>query len=169
MSTWIVVGLPVGLSVAAAAFAFAGSPTYTDAWKGVWEVTERTIDCETLEVIEEDVSFLALCPGDPVLGSEDGCSGSVTDESYEADCLWSIPVKDDCEAVFSYEASGTRSGDTYTGTTYYVVFYSGEGCELSEGLCISTEVEAVRTEDEPDCGRTPVDATSWGTLKMRFE
>jgi hypothetical protein len=121
------------------------------AWRGVWETTTVTKDCEG-NVLDTDTDLEDLCEGETVSFEEDGqeiaCTGSGNDTSFDLTCTSSFTF-DDCTATITADFSGTRNGDTYIATVHTVTTSSPSDC--FGGFCQDFEITGTRISDTPDC------------------
>jgi hypothetical protein len=106
----------------------------------------------------------AFDPGDE---TEFTCAGSIGDTSIDVSCSGSFEA-DGCTVTFSFIVTGTRSGDSYTGTETFSITYEG-ACGPVPDQCTESEVSGVRTGPPPPaCASTPVTSSEWGRIKRIY-
>ena len=153
--------------------ASADSIVVPESWAGVWETTTTERDCETLEILSVTTSVDTLCAGDTFdFEDPDGgfpdlvCDGTITDTTLHMECSGSMEVFPGCTVTFNFVSDATRNGETTEGVT--VITTTFDGSCFSDDLCFRNESTSVRLGEDPDCGPTPVDSQSWGTLKSTY-
>ncbi len=137
------------------------------AWQGVWQTTRRTVDCATLAVLATQTYADTICAGEVYEVTPDTpCTGTITDDALNITCTFSEEVFPDCMVTYTQTFTGSRSGDTYTGTNVTIWDYSA-GCPLADS-CQRYEWEAVRLAEDPGCRPTPVGQASWSAVKQAY-
>ena len=142
-------------------------------WLGVWEIDIAVYDCDTNDLIFQSAELDTLCPGDLFEAPEDEeftltCSTSADANSFSDHCEGESEAFPGCTATFTYDATGTRTGETYTATTTTTISYVGV-CLGLEGSCMRTEITGTRIAGVPNpCGSTPNLEQSWGAVKSSY-
>jgi hypothetical protein len=159
--------LLLGLLVAAPASAQIEFPA---SWAGIWDMTTTDRNCGSTTVIDMFTEADTLCAGtafDPGDETEFTCAGSIGDTSIDVSCSGSFEA-DGCTVTFSFIVTGTRSGDSYTGTETFSITYEG-ACGPVPDQCTESEVSGVRTGPPPPaCASTPVTSSEWGRIKRIY-
>jgi len=146
-------------------------PTFTAAWGGVWTIDTVERDCTTNAITDSYSEQDTICAGSQIAPGDSGfplvCDGTISDTSLSETCSGSIEAIPGCTATFTYTVSGTRSGDSLTGTATISIDYVGS-CGPITGQCTKEEITGTRTGPEPGSCTTPVVPTTWGLLKNRY-
>ena len=154
--------LPIGL---------AGAITVPVEWAGIWSIQDSTYDC-TGAFKSTTTSLDTLCAGhsfenDPTFV----CTGSSTPTTFQQTCTGSVNVLPDCDAVFTMETHGTRSGESSFSVSTITVTYAGTGagCSSFPPSCTQINSRSTRTAGPPAayCA-SPARAATWGELKVLY-
>lgn len=141
--------------------------TIPAGWQGVWEITERLVDCQTSAVLATETYTDTLCAGEAYLVPGDSpCTGTVDDDSVDITCTSSFEAFPGCTVTFTYTMTGTRTGDSYSGSDQMVWDYSGD-CPLPDS-CERYEWEATRLALDPACTPTANGQASWTAVKQAY-
>ena len=150
-----------------------GNPTIPAAWAGVWTYEDTSYACGNPAVTGTDAGLDTLCTGqwvgdNPNDSFDFDCSGStIDDNNANIICTFSMSFGP-CQVDFSASYVATRTGDRYFLTSTVSQTYTPLGCGGAD-QCEVTETTADRIAPEPpECPLTPVDATTWGSVKARY-
>lgn len=140
-------------------------------WAGIYDYQVTIYLCGDETPFYNQAMTDTLCAGevyDPS-DSQENCTGSYTPTSIDLTCTWSEDVADSCTANYSITLTGTRNGGSLEETAIIHVTYSGGGCgEEYADLCTRTVITGTRVAPAPTNCATPVEATSWGTIKALY-
>lgn len=153
--------------------ALGGGYTVPPAWAGLWEDQDSVFTGCTVETFQSTSTDQGvLCSGDLLEPDTTkvvySCEGTVTDTSVDITCTGSFDTEG-CIATFSIRTVGTRSGNTsYTVSTVRVSYAPPESCFGIPDQCTRIVTHSTRLGPAPaeDCG-TPVENTTWGSIKAR--
>lgn len=144
-----------------------------DEWVGIWERQVRSYDCDTDELMFSSTDYDTICPGWAFSDPEDDtvditCTGSANADSYQQQCDGESEILPGCTATYDFQATGSRTGDSYTSVTVIEITASGE-CMGFSGSCQRIEVTATRIDPTPpDCSETPAERWSLSAVKGRY-
>lgn len=166
------------LALIAALTALVAAPAAADVivpdeWVGVWELQIAAYDCETDALLFSSTEYDTICPGWGFSDPQDEdidltCTGSADADSYLQQCSGSTEILPGCTVTYDFEATGSRTGDTYTSVTVIETVATGD-CMGFSGSCQRIEVTATRIDPTPpDCSETPAVAWDWSTVKQRY-
>lgn len=166
-------GLRIVLLSCIAFPALAGEgPTVPQEWEGIWSYTTTTrIPCE-IGAPMQSTGTDTLCTGDQTFQPQSGvdytCTGNADADSFEIECTGQV-TEGECVSSYVYEASGTRTGETYTSSgTLTVTANDPKVCGFTE-FCTDFETVAKRTDTDPEsCEGMPVESRSWGRIKSVY-
>lgn len=141
-------------------------------WEGIWETQIDLYDCDTNFLLFSTTATDTICEGD-VLEQPEGedsaldCTGSADANSYTLNCTGTEEVAPGCTATYTYVATGTRSGDSYTAEATMDITFSGD-CGIPDS-CQRTEITGTRISSDPGpCEQTPVESWSWNTVRSLY-
>lgn len=144
-----------------------------EEWLGIWEVYTEIYDCETEELEFTSTHLDTICPGsvfedpDPDSGTIE-CTSSADSDSYTIHCEGSEEVVPGCTANFIYDATSTRTGDSYASVGTTTITYTGD-CPLIPDFCQRTEITGTRIAGVPNpCDGAPVEGYSWSSVKSIY-
>jgi hypothetical protein len=149
-----------------------GNPTIPAAWSGIWSYEDTMYVCGNPAVTGTDAGLDTLCTGEWVADDPDDsfdfdCSGfTIDDNNANITCTFSMDFGG-CLVDFSASYVATRTGDRYFLTSTVSQTFTPTGCGGADE-CVVTEETADRIGPEFPACLTPVDATTWGSVKARY-
>jgi hypothetical protein len=148
----------------------AGNPTIPAAWSGIWAFEDSTHLCSDPMVIFTSTGFDTLCTGGSIEEGQGGipldCTGTVDDNSVDVTCTGTDDSDPLCIIHYSFHLVANRNGDSFFAESTIDVTYEPSGCDFDQ--CIVTETTATRTGPEPPGCLTPVEPSTWGTIKAQY-
>ncbi len=144
-----------------------------DEWLGIWELDVEIYDCETNELQFTSTNLDTICPGsvfeDPDPDSVNiECTSSANGDSYTSHCEGSEEATPGCTVNFTYDATGTRTGDSYSSISTMTITYTGD-CPLIPDSCQRVEITGTRIAGTPNpCNGAPVEGYSWSSVKSLY-
>ena len=144
-----------------------------EQWLGIWQLAVEAFDCDTEELLFSSTAIDTVCAGDVFQDPEPGgvqaeCEADINATTYTIHCEGSDEVVPGCTVNFTYDATATLDGDTYTSTAISNITYTGD-CPVIPDSCMRTVVTGTRIGNAPEpCGQTPVESQSWSTVKSLY-
>ncbi len=141
---------------------------FPPSWQGIWNENVVMKDCETGTVLGSYAQLDTICPGNSIGDTGDVCTGTITDTAIDVTCSWSEEVFPGCTVSFQSVTTGTKSGNSISGSTETSTSYTA-GCGLPD-TCIREEITGtfVSVADEAACPSVATPPASWGVLKSRY-
>jgi len=153
-------------------------PVLPDEWGGIWDIDIDLRLCGSPTILFSDSETDTLCPGasvdagdsdpdDPTIIME--CTGTATATRLEMTCTFSQVVEGGActiNSVITYEAD--LNGDSYTAVVRSESTVSGT-CIDQGDFCGESTITGTRVGPAPASCATPVELSTWGTLKSRYE
>lgn len=143
------------------------------AWTGIWEDSDSTfIGCGIESLIETSTDRDTLCLGETLAPEEPEvtyiCTGTVTDTQVDMTCNASF-VQEGCTISNTFEIHGTRTGNTsVVVVTLQTSFSPPSACFEQPDQCTRIVTRSTRLGPAPEGCGTPVENTSWGSIKSRY-
>lgn len=139
-------------------------------WLGIWFVTSTAKDCETGFVFFSNAEPDTLCANSALDPEDDevglSCTSTLNATNYSSTCTGTVEEAG-CTATYTYESNFTRTGDAYSGVTTLTLDYQGVDC--GPAVCMRIETSATRVSSSTSSCLTPVEPTTWGTVKSLYE
>lgn len=155
--------------------ALGGGVVVPPEWAGIWTYVDSTYDCDgNFESLDGGTD--TLCAGRVFQPVEDNpyplvCNENTTASTVEVSCTAFVEIVPDCDAMFTFEFNGTRTGDSYFVTALSRTEFVGTApeCGFLPNSCSRTNTHGTRIAPEPVayCA-TPVEPTTWGRVKTRY-
>jgi len=147
----------------------AADPAFPAEWAGIWNIATTEYECGGSTPTDSYADLDTICAGEIFTESTDVdyvCDGTIDANSIDVSCTASI-TEGPCTITFSSSVTGSRSGDSVSGTNTYSVTYSGCGPIPDE--CVDEVFTGTRIGGEPSsCASVPVVPTTWGLVKSRY-
>ena len=166
------------LTLIACLIVFGGGEARADIevpaeWLGIWETEITAYDCDTNDILFQFAELDTICPGDLFEDPQDEefaltCTSSADADSYTNHCEGETEAFPGCTAAFTYDATGTRTDETYTVTATTAISYVGT-CMGIQDSCTRTEITGTRIGAVPgSCASTPNRDQAWGAVKSSY-
>jgi hypothetical protein len=135
-----------------------GAATIPASWAGIWSVQTTSLDCDTGDTLDVDTAADTLCAGEPFafefqVGDSVRtipCTGTIGETAFDIDCASTLVFF--CPFDVRITLSGTKAGDTFTGTGRLTGTPSSECPPGAPPQCFDIEIEATRTSSStPGC------------------
>ncbi len=147
----------------------AADTNLPSAWVGVWSIHTVETDCTSGATFYDATLVDTLCvdqsiaPGDSTVS----CNVQVDATSFHVTCSGTQDVIAGCTATFSYDVSGSVTGNSFTSTGTFNITYSGD-CFGAEDSCFNITETGTRTSSDPGVCNTPTLPNTWGRLKAMY-
>lgn len=144
-----------------------------EEWEGIWEIQVSSYDCDTNILLFSSTAYDTICSGWAFAGPEEEeveftCTGSADAGSYTQHCEGTMSPIPGCSMTLVFDATGTRTGETYTAVSTVSSTYVGD-CMGIPDSCIRTEVTGTRIDTTPDpCTETANELLGWSALKSQY-
>ena len=147
--------------------AAAQTTSFPSSWEGIWNMTTTLKDCDTGTVLNTSTAPDTICAGQSFGSSEFVCNGTITDTSIDVTCTAISEVYPGCTVSITMVSTGTRSGNTFQGTTRLTSDYSPE-CGIPD-TCMLQEISGTFVSPyQGECTNVAIADGSWGAMKARF-
>jgi hypothetical protein len=150
------------------------SDTIPSEWLGVWSFHVVQKDCTT-HIITADTTVLdTLCTSsniepDSTAAFPLSCDYQVEGNGYHLVCDGTVAVTDSCTALFHEDLTGTVSGGSFQVEGTFSFSYQGS-CFGIPDQCTEYTSTGTRINSDPAvCQGTPVEPTTWGIIKSRYQ
>ncbi len=143
-------------------------------WIGIWTIHTTLRDCTTNLLIFDETVNDTLCADtsiepDSTADFPVSCTTQFTSDSFSLVCDGTYPESDSCSVTYHQEYSGTIGSGSYTASGNYSFVFTG-ACDGIPDQCVNVATTGTRVSSDPGvCPQTPVESTSWGLLKSRYE
>ncbi|MEZ5065962.1 MAG: hypothetical protein R3B81_14610 [bacterium] len=133
----------------------------------MWTIMTTTQNCDGTNQVT-DTSTESFCPDDELTAPDDGeipeeylsainCTGSADANSFTQSCSGTLQVNElgpGCTVSFTSTQSGTRTGDSYSGSGHVEITFTNCG-DFNGTICTDFDYSATRDpEATPDCPGT---------------